>query len=297
MTSLSVTDVNRALAVMADELEICRYVYTSDVAQLESPRPYIHPVRTLAGDLVSLYRPHDHVWHKGISLALPNVAEGNFWGGPTYVRGEGYVRLPNNGSQVHAGFDVVDVVDGVAHIDERLRWVTQQGEKWLDEIRRMRFRLLPDNETWVLSFETSLTNTRGSAIGFGSPTTEGRPNAGYAGLFWRGPRSFNNGTILASEGPGGAAMMGERASWLAYVGRHDEIDGSSTLIFVDADTNPRHPTKWFVRDDPYACVCPAPFFDEVLELADGDTLTLRYDVVVASGAWDAERIRELVVTL
>ncbi len=41
----------------------------------------------LAGDTVPLFRPHDHVWHKGIAWSLPHVGEHNFWGGPTYVHG------------------------------------------------------------------------------------------------------------------------------------------------------------------------------------------------------------------
>ena len=294
MTELRVTAARNALTVATGDVDLCTYVYVSDVAQRESPRPYLHPLRTLAGDVVSLYRPHDHVWHKGISLALPNVGEGNFWGGPTYVRDQGYVQLPNNGSQVHDGFDAVDVTDGEARIEQRLRWITEQGGQWLTERRRLVFAVLPDADAWTLTFETALTNTRGAVIDFGSPTTEGRADAGYAGLFWRGPRSFNRGTILASQGPGGPEMMGERSRWLAYVGRHDEVDATSTLVFVDADSNPGHPTKWFVRDVPYACVCPAPFFDEIHPLAADDTLTLRYTVVVADGSWDAERIASVV---
>ena len=302
MTTLAISDVNDALTVTAGDVELCTYVYNSDVAQVESPRPYIHPLRTWDGKLVSLYRPHDHVWHKGISLALPNVGPENFWGGPTFVRGRGYVGMPNNGTQLHKGFDTVDVVDGVARVDQQLAWITEGGATWLTEQRRLRCSVLPAGSgdtadqgggappAWVLSFETSLTNFRGSTIAFGSPTTEGRPNAGYAGLFWRGPRSFNNGTVLASEGPGGPAMMGERARWLAYVGRHDEIDARSTVVFVDAASNLRHPTKWFVRSEPYACVCPAPFFDEVYDLDDGATLDLRYAIVIAGEAWDAERV-------
>ncbi|MBO0776031.1 MAG: PmoA family protein, partial [Actinobacteria bacterium] len=35
---------------------LMRYVYRPGEAQLESPRPYFHPVRTLRGGVVSLYR-------------------------------------------------------------------------------------------------------------------------------------------------------------------------------------------------------------------------------------------------
>src|SRR5215469_8099133 len=95
-----------AVTVMWDDTELFRYMFVPDDPQLESPRPYFHPVRTLGGDLVTVYRPHDHVWHKGLAWSLPNVGPHNFWGGVTFRRGEGYVQLPNNGTMRHDGFDI-----------------------------------------------------------------------------------------------------------------------------------------------------------------------------------------------
>ena len=80
-------DVGRAVDVVAGDTTLAQYVYVPTDVQLESPRPYLHPVRTRGGDLVTAYRPHDHVWHKGIAWSLPVVGEHNFWGGPTYVHG------------------------------------------------------------------------------------------------------------------------------------------------------------------------------------------------------------------
>ncbi len=59
--------------------ELFRYVYQPPDPVIESPRPYFHPVKTLGGDLVSLQRPHDHAWHKGIAWSLSNVGPANFW--------------------------------------------------------------------------------------------------------------------------------------------------------------------------------------------------------------------------
>ena len=92
-------DGDGAITVRAGDVELFRYVYIpDDCPQLESPKPYLHPIRTRAGHLVSLFRPHDHVWHKGIAWSLPWSVSENFWGGPTYVHGQFYVQLPNDGS-------------------------------------------------------------------------------------------------------------------------------------------------------------------------------------------------------
>ncbi|MQA84550.1 MAG: hypothetical protein GEV03_07990 [Streptosporangiales bacterium] len=264
--------------------ELFRYVYVPWEPQMESPRPYFHPLRTLGGDLVSLYRPHDHVWHKGIAWSLCSVGSENFWGGPTYIRGHGYRQLPNNGRMRHQGFDAVALHDGVLRIDERLSWITEAGVAWIQERRRIGVTALPDHGAWVLAFESAMHNVSGGTISIGSPTTHGRPDAGYSGLFWRGPRSFTDGRVVTPDGEGGDEFRGWRGPWMGFAGRHDGHDGASTLLFRDHPDNFCFPTQWFVRSRMFACLCPAPFFDAEYPLADDDSLTLRYSVCVADGA-------------
>src|SRR5690606_4112217 len=105
MTDLRLSTSETQLTVSHGDVGLVRYVYAPIEPQVESPRPYFHPVHTLDGQLVTLYRPHDHVWHKGIAWSLPNVERlgeppehENFWGGVTYLRDLGYQQLPNNGS-------------------------------------------------------------------------------------------------------------------------------------------------------------------------------------------------------
>jgi Family of unknown function (DUF6807) len=273
-----------------------RYVYRPGEPEYESPRPYFHPIRTLRGELVSLYRPHDHVWHKGIAWSLCEVGGMNFWGGPTFRRDQGYVQLDNNGRMQHDGFEAVTVREQTLTIDERLTWITPQDEAWITEQRLVTASVRPDNAAWRLSFATRMRNISGTDIEFGSPTTEGRPSAGYSGLFWRGPRSFSGGTVLTPDGPGGEELMGSRGPWLGYVGRHDGSGRFSTLVFADNPANFCYPTEWFVRTSIYGCVCPAPFFSSVYTLPDGESLTLRYDVLVADGALDTSDCAALVKT-
>lgn len=288
-----VHEENRSLRLTHDGNELVRYVYRPWDAQFESPRPYFHPVRTLEGDTVSLYRPHDHVWHKGIAWSLPNVGSANFWGGPTYLRDRGYVQLDNDGATVHRAFDSIETVPETVSVTERLEWVTQQGRTWFSERRGWRATVAPDHGVWTLVFTTSFTNLTGESVPFGSPTTEGRPNAGYGGLFWRGPRSFSGGTVHVEGHEGGDELMGTRSPWMGFTGRHDGTDRSSSLVFVDAPDNPGHPVKWFVRTGIFACVCPAPFFDEVVTVEAGQTSSYRYAVVIADGDRGASGSKEL----
>jgi Family of unknown function (DUF6807) len=67
---ISLQHSDTAVSATRADRELFRYVCQPGDPQLESPRPYFHPVRPLRGHPVTIYRPHDHVWHKGIALSL-----------------------------------------------------------------------------------------------------------------------------------------------------------------------------------------------------------------------------------
>ena len=272
--------------------KLFRYVYRPHTPAGESPRPYLHPVRTLAGELVTLFRPHDHTWHHGLSMTCANLSGENFWGGATYVRDRGYVQLDNNGRTEHLAWDDLQGDGAQARLAERLQWVAHDGEVWLAEQRCIQVsELNPAAGYWVLAWESRLTNRTSHTLAFGSPTTAGRPLAGYGGLVWRGPRSFTGGSILLAGGAEGPEVMGRRAPWMAYVGTHDGSGAQTTLIFADDPGNVRYPTWWFVRNDP-ALASFAFSFDTLLPVEPGAELILRHRIVIADGAWDRQRIED-----
>ncbi|TLM71706.1 PmoA family protein [Pseudarthrobacter sp. NamB4] len=289
---LTWTDDGAAVVIFLDGVDVLTYTYAADDPQEESPRPYFHPVRTRSGDLVSAYRPHDHVWHKGIAWSLPHLGADNFWGGPSYRRGQGYQWLPNNGAMRHREIIEATHDGGAFAFAHTLRWITHQGSLVVEEERS--FQVVPGTDgSYTLVFATEMTNVSGEEIHIGSPTTEGRDNAGYGGLFWRGPRSFAGGTIIGPGGAAGEELRGQRAPWLSFVGQHDENCRFSTVVMVD-DPGSAHPEpEWFARSDPFACMGPAPFFSQEVLFPAGSTLRFRHAVVVADGQSDAARAEAL----
>lgn len=296
--TLTVDHTASTFTVRDGDVDLLRYVFVPDSPQLESPKPYLDPLRTRAGHVVSLFRPWDHVWHKGIAWSLPVVDDENFWGGPTYVDGSGYVQLPNDGTQRHR--DLVAGGDGdQARFAHDLDWITESGVRMFTERRTLTAHLL-DADAWALTFTTAMTNVTAAPIVIGSPTTRGRDNAGYGGLFWRGPRSFTDGTLVTAHGTGsGSDVRGQRHEWMGFAGRHDEIDATSLVVMVDAASNPHHPPQWFARSEEFAALNPAPFFSDEFTIAPGETETFRYAVGVAdadetAAATLAARLRELL---
>jgi hypothetical protein len=293
-TELTVQDEGTSLIITAGDVPIAHYVYRPDAPDSEAPKPYLHPLRSLTGAPLSAYRPWDHRWHKGLQMTWAHLSGQNFWGGPTFSVEKDYHWRDNLGHMNHVGFTGVTGGGAEVAIDESLHWVTAAGEHWITERRRQVFHGVDAGRgIWALDFTTRLLNVRGATLDFGSPTTHGRPAAGYAGYFWRGPRSFTQGTIIAAGGRGGAEMMGEQAPWLALTGRHDEIDGGGTVLAVAGRSSASVPIKWFVRREPFAVISPSPAFDEEIALPAGDTLELAHRYVFIDHVCDRAELDDL----
>ncbi|NJQ02564.1 DUF6807 domain-containing protein [Streptomyces zingiberis] len=292
------------ISVTSGGVELMAYVYRPDPEPYEAPKPYAHPLRTLAGHTVTGYRPNDHRHHKGLQMTASHLSGQNLWGGNSYLHGQGYRRVPERvGSMRHDGFGHVTAERDRVSFTERLTWRAHSGEEWAHERRDLAVHSADAGAgCWTLEWATELTNLRAEPLRFGSPTTAGREMAGYTGLHWRGPRDLTGGDVLGPEGRGGdgeagaVAMMGTHAPWLAFTGVHDEVDARSTLVFLHDPANERaiHASHWFVRSEPAPSVAFSWAFFEEFALAPGESFAYRYRVLIADGAWDRERIAERV---
>ncbi|OEU87282.1 oxidoreductase [Streptomyces abyssalis] len=298
-TPLTVTHTHgERVTVTAAGTELMAYVYAPDPVAFESRKPYVHPLRTLAGSPVSGYRPNDHRWHKGLQMTASHLSGQNFWGGNSYVHGEGYLPLHDRvGSMRHDGFDSFEVAGDRLDFTELLTWVENGGEEWAHERRSVALHSADEHSgTYAVDWSIELTNIRGEPLHFGSPTTHGREMAGYTGLHWRGPRDFTGGQVLSPAGPStDEEMMGRSAEdhpWIGFVGEHDGTDAHSTLVFAHAPGNAEsvHASHWFVRSEPVPTVAFSWAFFEEFALPPGDSFAYGYRVLVADGALDADGI-------
>ena len=277
---------------------VAEYVLAPEIDPRWSPRPHLHPVRTLAGVPVTDTLPEDHRWHLGVSVAIQDVSGTNLWGGRTYLRGVGYTWREDHGRIVHDAWTappdepagaVEPTEDGFA---ERLRWLDPAGRTLLVEQRRVRVGELPGSaDAWLLDFAYTLTAPAGQDVVLGSPATNGRPGgAGYGGFFWRaaaGPtRAFTAGT------DGEETANGSTEPWLALTG--EPATGTAyTLVFTGLGAG----DHWFVRTGGYPGVCVALAFERPLTIGAGSSLHRRHRVVVADGELSRDRAAELVAGL
>ncbi|WP_327663949.1 MULTISPECIES: PmoA family protein [unclassified Streptomyces] len=261
---------------------VARYEIRPDVERRLSPRPFLHPVTTLAGTPVTESAPADHLHHFGVGVAVPDVAGRNFWGGRTYVEGRGPTELDNHGEQRHREFKLCDPDGFVQDLD----WITDDCVPLLRERRTVAVTQLAD-DAWALDFTFSLTNPSDDALSIGSPATNGRPGAAYGGFFWRAPKEAAAPAVFTADGAGESAVHGRPADWLAMAG-----DGW-TLVFAGATAETRR-DPWFVRTDEYPGVGSSLASADRLPIGPGDTAVRRVVTVVADGTLDRKRATTLV---
>ncbi len=238
-------------------------------------RPRLHPVTTLAGRTVTQERPADHRHHLGVSIAVPDVAGRNFWGGRTYVRGQGPTELDNHGAQRCLGLEQ----HGPGGFTQSLAWEAD-GVELLREYRSVEAVEL-SGFAWALDLSFALTNPSAGGLSIGSPATNGRPGAGYGGFFWRAPKEAAPPDVFTADQEGEAAVHGRAADWLALAG-----DGW-TLVFAGASEKTRR-DPWFVRTAEYPGVGSSLAADERLPVPAGATVVRRIVTVVADGRLDRE---------
>ena len=110
--------------------EVAQYVDGRGTIPTSSPRPYLHPARTLAGVVLTARHPADHDWHLGIGMAVPDVNGSSFWGGGTYIHDKGYVLLDNHGEINGEALQVEET-----GFRQQLNWVGHDGSVELRERR------------------------------------------------------------------------------------------------------------------------------------------------------------------
>ncbi|GAB3535729.1 hypothetical protein GCM10027403_14150 [Arthrobacter tecti] len=262
--------------------EVGSYRDGTDVAPFLSPRPYLHPVTTRGGVIVTDHFPADHVWHLGAGVAVQDVNGTNLWGGRTYRREEqGYVWRPDHGRISRTG-----LVENADSLEETLRWSGPDGAALLHEARRISWRTVND-AAWALTIDFALTPAGDDTITLGSPGSNGRDGGGYGGFFWRLP-ACENAVITTADASGEVGVHGTVSSWLCWQGSF--TGRPATLLFLPNDNAP---DPWFVRSESYPGVGLALAWNRPVSVTRSTPLTRSVTVLIADGALDPDAVRIL----
>lgn len=259
----------------------------------ETHKPYLHPLRTADGMIVTRSYPmenvegeaKDHPHHQGVWFTHGDVNGYDFWANSKLTPKHGKVVL-----------DKITRVQGGARtgiIEADFNWNDPSGKTLVKERRRMTFYGEPDTRT--VDFDITLT-AAGEPVKFGD-TKEGT----FAIRIHDDLTEKRKGGMMSSST--GATTMkaiwGKPFPWVDYSGT---LQGKPVGIAIfDHPTNPKHPTHWHSRD--YGLFAANIFGEHdfyrdkersgAVTLEPGKSMRFRYRVVVHPGLTDQTKIENL----
>ena len=275
--------------------------YTTLFCGPHTSKPYLHPLRSASGKIVTRRYPmetvqgetHDHPHHRGLWFSHGSVNGYDFW---------------SNEPSQHSGKNariVLKSIDGIAGgkqsgaISAKFDWQDPQGKTLLTESRTMTF--YADSARRVIDFDITLIPL--TKVTFGD-TKEGTFAIRLAPSLEEPNREAlavpkRTGLMVDSEGRRGEPQVwGHRASWVDYCG---EVEGEKLgIAILDHPSNPRHPTYWHSRS--YGLFAANIFglhdflndkkANGSLTVDPGQSLRFRYRVIIHPGDTQSANIAE-----
>ena len=278
--------------------------FTSFYFGPEATKPYLHPLRSVDGTIVTRGYPMeeiageqtDHRHHRGVWFSHGNVNAIDFWANEPEQRGRGMKK----GVIAHRSLDSVKSGTDSGSISATFDWNDLSGDTLVSERRTMVFRRVDGNN--LVDFDIVLTAEEDS-VRF-ADTKEGtfavRMATELEEQHFRAKGIARTGTITNARGAKTEAnTWGKRSPWVDYSG---SITGQPKGIAIfDHPSNPKHPTYWHVRG--YGLFAANVFGehdffadasrDGSITLSKGETLRFRYRVIIHQGLGGSEAIERL----
>lgn len=268
--------------------------FTTFFIGAEAPKPYLHPLRSASGKIVTRRFPMENV--AGETQSAPH--QRGVWFGHRDVNGvDFWANEP--GQKGRLGRIVLDRVistgggEKTGAIVARFRWLDDLGRPLLTDLRSMMFHADPALRT--VDFDIQLTAVAKDVV-------LGDEKDAFFGIRLADALAELGGTgrIVNAEGAATEAhAWGKRSTWVDYYG---ELQGEKLGIAVfDNPSNPRFPTYWHVRG--YGLLAANPFAlktflndptqDGGLRLKEGEKVEFRYRVVVHPGDYKTAAVDKL----
>jgi hypothetical protein len=178
-----------SVALVHGEAVVWQFNYGSDLDV-----PYIHPLGTVAGQLLSQDRPADHVWHHGLWFSWKFINGVNYWEiNPQTGRPDGRTRWVN---------PLVETTDNrAAVISMQLSYVPahEDAQAVLQERRRIEISAPDAQGQYQIDWTSRFTAVADRVVLDRVPPKE-QAWGGYAGLSIRFRQHFADRSAVSSVG-------------------------------------------------------------------------------------------------
>lgn len=243
-------------------------------------KPYFHPLRTPSGLDITLERPADHPWHRGLWFSWKAINGVNYWEEDPKTglsKGRSIIR----DVKYHAG----KASKPDADIKVRIDYADSSGVV-LSEKRSLLITA-PENGQYMMTWQHEFTAVKDAVLYLEKPGKHGGVSwGGYAGLSYRGSDQLKDVSFFASSTWTNTADLtgyGEQEKWMGVKALNK--GNNVSLIIFDHPRNPRHPSPWYIwyAKDRNLFFTPSLLFDGPMELKKGQKLKLQYGVWIMDG--------------
>lgn len=260
--------------------------FTDFFVGADAVKPYLHPLRTASGKIVTRSYPmetvegeaKDHPHHRGLWITHGLVNEVDFWANEKNQKGAGKA---GRGTILTKRITAVESGKKMGKIGATFEWQEPSGKPLISEQRMMTFYSNP-TQRWI-DFDVTLTALEDVVFG---DTKEGM----FAIRLTTSLEEKHGGKMRSADGKEGEkAVWGSRSPWVDTAG---VVDGEKVgLAILDHPSNPRHPTYWHSRG--YGLFAANPFgvrdFERDktkngdMKVAKGGALRFRYRLIIHPG--------------
>ena len=251
-----------------------------------SRRPFLHPVATPAGHVLTRDAPDDHPWHHGLWFTIKFVDGDNFW-----------EEMAPYGVLRHQGPPTVErITGGVVAVRGELHWIRPDRETVALVERRSLTHVPLGPDAYAIDLETTLVPAAACRLDRTPFTTWG----GYGGLSLRGAGDWTDTRLLIDDGTTHDRVLGTETAWCDLTGTPPGADGAvqAGVAVLDHPGNRRHPVPFYAStradtygDEGWSNFLNAAFlWHEGMDLAAGEELRVRHRVIVHDGDWPPDRL-------
>jgi len=257
------------------EIRIDGSLLTNYILSEHEKYPFFYPVNGPSKASVTSMRNANYPHHSSLFFGCDKVNGGNYWQ-------EGLDR----GQIVSLRADIIESEGERVVIENENIWKRPEAMSPIKDNRRITVTA-PSNQLFQIDFEITMEMLLDVTIlKTNHSLFSGRMDPDLA--------VANGGTMVNAEGDiGEKGTFGKRSAWIDYHGKR--MGGVEGMAILQHPSNEWFPSPWFTRD--YGFFSPTPMYwpenDKTTDLKKGETITLRYRVIIHRGDHKQAKIAEL----
>lgn len=247
------------------EFRVNGNLFTSYILSEFEKYPFFYPVNGPSKASVTSMRNSNYPHHSSLFFGCDKVNGGNYWQ-------EGLER----GQIISLRADVLESGGEKAVVENECIWRRPGADAPIKDKRKITVSK-PSADKFYLDFEVTMEMLL-------DVTIQKTNHSFFSGRMDPDLAVTNGGTMVNAEGDKGEkATFGKRSAWMDYHG--ERMGKKEGMAILQHPSNDWFPAPWFTRD--YGFYSPTPMYwpedEKSTKLKKGETITLRYRVIVHSG--------------